>query len=368
MYIKNGQFRKHKYIISYVPPEIYLQPIGGTKQSGDSHIFKIGARGSFPLTYQWYINNFPIFGATSNTLTIPVLQSSDNGLYYCRVENHKYPIDSDTVKLNVLTPVTITQQPSSIEVNPNDKSTFFVIVTGDEPISYQWYKNNSLLPYASKYSYIIPYTKITDDGNYYCIIKNTFDSLTTNNVTLTVKKPIQVVRIPSNVNVNPNTNLSDYLSCLGSKPISGYWRRNKIKIGSDIVSLDGNIPLLITNINNISSGSYDCVLSNTVNTITSNSFNIYVNEPVGITTQPVSANASINNSSTFTIGTSGTTPINYQWYSSDGIISGATNSSYTINSVQFSSQKNYWCVVSNVINTLTSSMVPLSVTSALLVT
>jgi hypothetical protein len=361
MYIKNGQFRKHKYIISYVPPNIYLQPIGGTRKSGDSFTFNIKARGSNPLTYQWYRNSLPIFGETTDTLSIPSLNAQiDDGLYYCTVTNNKYSIDSDLVRLNVLTTITITEQPSSIVLNPNSKSTFNVTVTGDEPIIYQWYKNLTPIPYSSKKSYIIPYVKITDEGIYFCKISNKFDVLTSNFVSLSVNRPIQVVRIPSNSKINPNTNYSDYLSATGTNPITGYWRRNKVKFGSDIILNDGSITLSINNISNLSTGSYDCVLSNIVGPVTSNSFNIYVNERVNFTTNPVSANVLVNNPVTFSVSTSGTTPITYQWYSTDGLISGQTFSNFTINVVDFSSEKRYWCVASNMVNSVTSSMVQLS--------
>jgi hypothetical protein len=361
MYIKNGQFRKHKYIISYVPPDIYLQPIGGTKKSGQSFTFKIKARGSAPLTYQWYVNNFPIFGATSNVLTIPFLQPSDDGLYYCRVENHKYPIDSNTVKLNVFSTIGITQQPLSAISNPNNKVTFSVTVTGDEPIQYQWYKNKNPIAYSSKTSYIIPHVSINDEGIYFCKISNQFDVLTSNSVALSVNKPLQVITIPPNAKLNPNTNYySDYLNVTGTKPITAYWRKNKVKFGSDIINNSGYIPLTINNLTDLNTGSYDCVLTNIVGTITSNSFNIYVNQRVDFTTQPLSANVLVNNPVTFTVSTSGTTPINYQWYSSDGLISGETFSSYTINRVDFTSQKKYWCVASNIVNSVTSTMVQLS--------
>lgn len=361
MYIKNGQFRKHKYIISYVPPNIYIQPIGGTKRSGDSFTFRIKARGSNPLTYQWYRNGLPVFGETTDTLSIPVLHQEDNGLYYCTVTNNKYSIDSNIVSLTVKSTITITGQPSSLVLNPNNKCTFTVTVTGDEPIKYQWYKNNTPLTYSSKTSHIIPYVNYNDEALYFCKISNNFDVLTSNTVSLSVNRPLQVITIPPNAKLNPHSNYySDYLSVTGTKPISAYWRRNKVKFGSDIITNSGNIPLTITDIPNVSTGSYDCVLSNIVGTITSNSFNIYVNERVDFTTQPISANILVNNPVTFSVATSGTTPITYQWYSTDGLISGQTLSYFTINSVEFSSQKKYWCVATNIVNSVTSTMVVLS--------
>ena len=36
MFIKNGSYKKHTHIISYVPPTIITQPVGGTRSTGSS--------------------------------------------------------------------------------------------------------------------------------------------------------------------------------------------------------------------------------------------------------------------------------------------------------------------------------------------
>ncbi len=43
--------------------------------------------GSDPISYQWYLSDNPVAGATSPTLTIPLAQTSDAGNYYAVVSN-----------------------------------------------------------------------------------------------------------------------------------------------------------------------------------------------------------------------------------------------------------------------------------------
>jgi hypothetical protein len=66
-----------------------------------------------------------------------------------------------------------------------------------------------------------------------------------------------------------------------------------------------------------------------------------------ITTQPVSQLANVNTQVTFTVQATSTTTLSYQWYYNCVGISGATNSSYTINSVSNSNIGLYYVIVSN---------------------
>jgi len=102
MFIKNGGFKKHSRIISYVQPNIYVQPIGGTINVGDDYTFTINARGSLDLTYQWYKNSFPLFGETNSYLKITNAQTSDASNYYCSVTNNRNTINSNIVQLEVI--------------------------------------------------------------------------------------------------------------------------------------------------------------------------------------------------------------------------------------------------------------------------
>lgn len=67
-----------------------------------------------------------------------------------------------------------------------------------------------------------------------------------------------------------------------------------------------------------------------------------------ITTQPVSQFVNVNTPATFTVQATSITTLSYQWYFNCVGISGATDSSYTINSVSNSNMGLYYVIVSNV--------------------
>lgn len=97
-----------------LPPTITLQPISRTTTAGSTAILDVTANGLSPLSYQWFKNssklgsNSRISGATSNTLTIRSLATTDSGNYFVTVANSLGRATSSIATLDVVAPPTIT--------------------------------------------------------------------------------------------------------------------------------------------------------------------------------------------------------------------------------------------------------------------
>lgn len=185
MFIKNGSFQKFSHIISYVPPVITKQPIGGNVKVGNEYTFFIKVIGSRPITYQWYINNFPLSNQKTDTLYLSNCQISDQANYYCRIGNNQYSYNSDIVFLAVKTPPVIFSEPQNITTSLNLSALFTVAVSGSEPFYYQWYKDGLTITSTGS-SHYIPTINPPDIGNYYVIISNDVETITSNTVLLSV--------------------------------------------------------------------------------------------------------------------------------------------------------------------------------------
>jgi len=84
-------------------------------------------------------------------------------------------------------------------------------------------------------------------------------------------------------------------------------------------------------------------------------------QPVTITNEPASATVAVGGSAVFSVGASGTAPLNYQWQFDSNIISGATNSSLVVGNAQLSNSGSYVVVVSDPAGGVASSNALLTV-------
>lgn len=185
MFIQNGSFQKFTHIISYVPVRITQQPLSATVGVGTNHIFTIKIVGSIPRTYQWYRNNFPLTGKTTDTLLLSSLSDTDTALYHCRVGNNSYSYNSEFVQLSVLNYPNIIIQPESV-ITPTGSSAYFSVSAGGSPeLIYKWYKNN-LLTTAYTSAYYIINANLEEVGNYFVVVSNLVGSVTSNTVSLSV--------------------------------------------------------------------------------------------------------------------------------------------------------------------------------------
>jgi len=369
MFIKNGGFRKHTHIISYVPPFIVEQPIGGTVSSNQSFQLKTLAKGSRPISYQWYRNNVLLNGKTENILSFLSCQPGDNGSYVCKVSNNNHEIYTNSVDLIVLFKPIIITDIVSLSSIPATTTSLSISATGSVPLTYTWYKNNILYNASSSNTLFINDTKKADEGVFYAVVSNLIGSVTSSSASLFVYDKLQIVTQPNNIVLNTGQNSTTNLSCTGTTPITAQWRKNGINYGSSVISNGHSFNLVFNNIQLSDEGNYDCVLTNIAGSIISNKSQVFTNKTLAFTLQPLSTSAYVGDTVTFTTNTSGTAPINYQWIKRYyGNIIGNVNNTYTIDDVQLSASGDYACVVSNIVGSITSEFVSLSVSSSYLLT
>ena len=78
-------------------PAIFRQPESRLVTSGQTATFSVNASGTPPLTYQWFLNDVPVPGATAASYTTgPLSTMADGDAYFCVVSN---PYGADTSQL-----------------------------------------------------------------------------------------------------------------------------------------------------------------------------------------------------------------------------------------------------------------------------
>jgi len=151
--------------------EIVSQPSDRSVIEGYDSTFTVAAIGSGTLTYQWYLNDQAISGATQNTYSIFATSSSDDKNVY-RVDvtdnNGTFSSDSATLTVETLIVLEILSQPTDQSVTEGEDAVFTVEATGGNgALTYQWYVNDSAISGATAESYSLVSTSSNDDGNLY---------------------------------------------------------------------------------------------------------------------------------------------------------------------------------------------------------
>ena len=263
---------KVEFIPGATPPSINSDPHDASVFEGQDATFNVDASGTPPLFYQWYYNtNAVITNATSPSFTITNAQLSDAGGYSVLVSNTYGSATSAVVRLTVNTPVapSITTQPQDrLNVLPGGTAMFYVTASGSEPLSYQWYYNNStLLTGATDSTLTIANVQEADAGSYSVVVNNVAGSDTSSNALLTVDtSPVapSFVTQPASQVVLVGGIASFSATAAGTMPITYQWNKN----GVPVSGATSNV-LTLTNVQSTDAGTYSVTASNMVGGATS---------------------------------------------------------------------------------------------------
>ncbi|MDB6027830.1 MAG: C-terminal target protein, partial [Verrucomicrobiales bacterium] len=238
----------------------------------------------------------------------------------------------------------VTTQPQSQQKLIGDSVTFTAgTSSGGTPI-YQWKKNNVPISGATASAYIISNSQVSDAGNYSATISEGACTIDSPVAALTICSPTSCFAPPllsshiCNQNVCPGDAVNFVVSATGTAPLTYQWRLN----GQNITGASASA-YSISSVQPTAFGIYDVVVSNPYGLVTSETFRLDVDSScsIQITSQPQDQQACPGDSVTFSVTAVGPGTLSYQWKRDNVDISGATQSTYTITSVQPSDYAGY---------------------------
>lgn len=179
------------------PPVITTQPQFQTVLSGQTASFSIEATGSLPLGFLWYRNGVFLTNIVLNahlaTLSLPNVQTFDSANFQVivtNVANLSPGVSSAAATLTVLAPVALTAQPTNVQAAVGGSATFCVSATGSAPIRYQWRHNGANIPGATNACLVIASVTLGDGGAYQVVLENAAGTLVSDPALLIIAAPV----------------------------------------------------------------------------------------------------------------------------------------------------------------------------------
>ena len=282
---------------------------------------------------------------------IPNVSVLAEGTYTVTVSNANGCTSVTTTDVTVIPNPTIATQPASQNVCTGNSVTFSV--SANNATGYQWRKNGINIPGANSSMYTIPVVSLSDGGNYSVLVSNSCANVLSGNAALTVAPSVVILSQPSSQTICSGSSVT--FSVATNNATVYQWKKN----GNDIPGANGS-SYTIASIVPGDAGNYSVLAVNSCSDATSSSAVLVVNTIPTIATQPVNQSVCTGNSVTFSVVAS-SNATGYQWRKNGTNISGATNSTYTIPSVNSGHAGNYTVIVKGTCGNITSDVATLRV-------
>ncbi|MBP7496735.1 MAG: immunoglobulin domain-containing protein, partial [Bacteroidales bacterium] len=260
------------------------------------------------------------------------------------------------------TPPELSLQPADTTACAGVAASFRVSATGDDPLSYQWYKivdgQQSAVEGAIDSTFAIQNSALTDAGDYYCIVSNSLGSDTSRAANLTILTSPFITLQPVSDTICEGSEVSFSVSASGAQPLSFQWYK-------DDYLLDGatDSTLSIENTALADEGYYSCKIMNTCGYGYSDTSYLKVKSPANVLSALADDNICTGAFYTYEAEAEGTEPIYYRWFLNDKLLNGATNDSYTIKDAGFDNIGEYFYIASNDCGSDTSVVSRLEITN-----
>lgn len=144
-------------------------------------------KGAYRLT-----DNDKIKGSNTTQLTIQNVEKSDNGAYQLVIEvvDKGYSIKSRSAIVTVVNKPEIVKQTTSIEVAEGRPFKLEVdLGQTSKPYTIEWFKDGKRLEGQNSEVYFVSVATASDAGTYSCVITNECGTITSQDITVTVKSP-----------------------------------------------------------------------------------------------------------------------------------------------------------------------------------
>ncbi len=212
---------------------------------------------------------------------------------------------------------------------------------GDEPLAYQWFFNDAVLPNETNSVLRLPNVQLANVGGYYAIVTNGFGAATSQLAQITVGTMPVITSHPQDCRTNTGNTVAFSVGATGSG-LTYQWRVNATAIPGAT-----GPALLLQNVTLADAGHYSVVVSGPGGVVASQAAQLIVTPALQILAQPQGRSVLPGSNVVFSVSAQGAGALSYQWFFNSNAISGATSASFTVTNAQLDDHGWYFVEVSD---------------------
>lgn len=252
----------------YDKPVIISHPENTMSLTDLSATLKVVATGSH-LTYQWQVKSSGTFSdipqGTNDTLVLNATQSIDGNKYQCVVNSGTFSTITNTALFTLgKTPIITTEFHSDTMVRTNDSLSLTIQSNAVPAPKYEWFmipnNSTSAISIALENNITIRNIAKKDSASIYCIVRNIYDTISSDTMFVNVMDPVAInINLPNYNSVVHGGTALFVPGVTGDGNISYTWYKN-----NTIMPNDTNPILSIPNIDSIQHNGtiYHCAIQN----------------------------------------------------------------------------------------------------------
>ncbi|MBT3913344.1 MAG: hypothetical protein HOF22_09135 [Verrucomicrobia bacterium] len=354
-----GSSSSEAYLKVNSVPMIMRQPDGQSVGMGGNASFMVAVAGAKPIAYQWYYNGEPIDDATGAGLDLIGVENENAGVYKVQISNAVGEVISESARLTVNTPLKLVSDLEDAMGKIGDNARLEVGLTGSGPVSYRWFKDGVLLSGVDDALLKLDKLENKNAGVYQVEITNPVGTIRSGFARLDVVVGPSIVKAPVGQRVTLGQPAEFTVIAAGSNPLTYRWYKDGV-----LIEEASGTRYVIGSATDEDQGSYSVLVTNRGGNVESDAASLVVLTPVSITQDLENVTVSEGGVARFSIKTSGTSPVSYQWYYGGSPIEGATESVYEIGIVNETHRGVYQVKISNEVGGGSSIEAKLSVSVA----
>lgn len=353
-------------------PQITSHPVSLTSCENLKVSFKAEASGS-DIKWQWMrgdgspvMDGKGIQGSRSSVLVIDSVKVKHAGIYYASITGYcSSDIKSNSASLSVIPAPVILQQPENSEACENHTTSFQVAVAGN--VTYQWLKDNVILPGETSESLVLKNISLDDSGSYRCRVTGECRDIYSDDALLKVNQNPLIKEQPVGVTTCDGDVVTLRVSAAGSG-LTYRWKKDGNYLTDD-ANISGSAGPILTIENSLPahSGLYQCEIAGVCGTELSSSANVKVNSRIQITEQPVPVTQCEGLNVAFRVSATGS-GLTCRWQKNGVDIPGANAYQFDIAAVTKDNAGIYRCIIEGDCGQVISEEVKLTVELAAVIT